>query len=98
MGWPKSSFGFFHTILWEILNEIFGQPSTYPDSFLSTSPYQCSLESQNKTKVIPFVFSLKKDESLERLINNITNGDPMLSSTDVEDSTPSDIDAALFPL
>ena len=36
--------------------------------------------------------------ALERQINNITNGDPMLSSTHGEDNTPSDIDAALSPL
>ena len=28
LGWPKSSFGFFCTILWKNLNELLGQPNT----------------------------------------------------------------------
>ena len=27
LGWPKSSFGFFHKMLWKNLNELFGQPN-----------------------------------------------------------------------
>ena len=27
LGWPKSSFGFFHNILWKNPNELFGQPN-----------------------------------------------------------------------
>lgn len=51
-----------------------------------------------KLRWYPLSSPLKRMRALERLINNITNGDPMLSSTHGEDSTPSDIDAALFPL
>ena len=28
LGWPKILFGLFHNILWENLNELFGQPNT----------------------------------------------------------------------
>ena len=34
LGWPKSSFGFFHNIL---RNELFGQPSTWPGCRSSVS-------------------------------------------------------------
>ena len=29
LGWPKDAFGFFCNILWENLNELFGQPHTF---------------------------------------------------------------------
>ena len=29
LGWPKSLFRFFCNIVWQSLNELFGQPSTY---------------------------------------------------------------------
>ena len=29
LGWPKSSFGFFRTIVWKNPNELFGQPNIF---------------------------------------------------------------------
>ena len=29
LGWPKSSFGFFHNIFWKNLSELFGQPNIW---------------------------------------------------------------------
>ena len=29
VGWPESSFGFFHNMLWKNLNKLFGEPNMY---------------------------------------------------------------------
>ena len=29
LGWPESSFGFFHNILWKNLNKLFDEPNMY---------------------------------------------------------------------
>ena len=31
LGWPKGSFRFAHKVLWNSLNELFGQPNILPD-------------------------------------------------------------------
>lgn len=38
LGWPKTPFRLFHTIIWKNLNNIFGRPSTYKISTSSPEP------------------------------------------------------------
>ena len=39
LGWPKSSFGFFHCILWKTWNELIGQPNILPCPLYSLKLY-----------------------------------------------------------
>ena len=64
LGWPKSPFRLFHTIIWKNLNNIFDRPSTFkistssPEPLLSTAAFfetYCLGKKKDYSKIMLFI-------------------------------------------